>query len=774
MVLLFYFFCYETKEQRRNRLSNDLTTFIDQIEVYNHMNPRKDLISIPAYCIPTLREKKRQNERENEKENESVPEEWITQQLTRNFQRFQQIDDHDPKAAIYAAYKNGEEMALIMNDQMYADIIDHSIEDIIRQTPNDWDILDLYTSSKGKMLPKKIDNYSYQQVDDKTENENVAYIINRQGMEKILFSPTSQHNRYSIYPGIMIPKHDSTHKLYELEISTEIVDKLKSKLYSVEKKKQLKEMINNLKSHNEKAGFTCDIPCPVYYINMDKDVDRRQFMERQIEKMPNVHFTRITGFNGYAIKNKRNDVIKHDHALIEFVNKYDDMSKSEIGCTMSHLIAIKKAYKNGDEIAMICEDDILFDTCTLIKPISEMIENAPKNWEILQLSSFTPKEIHEKSKNHPNIEYIRNNGKQRHYNTACYLINRNGMETILKMTSSIHRDNFFIINKNLNFPSSGTADNFIYELCVTYTILPVPFTVDNTDNDSTIHTDHTDDHVMYSINTLSKFSEIKETKMGDIPDIPTVWQYWENPPNKKMPAYIEFCINTVKKQCEIDNIRYICLSPQNLSLYFRNDDIPDEFYKLEKIAHRADYIRALALYVHGGLWLDVDCVCTGSLSELVECDNTDLTYFMFDKWAPNHKNYVPIGSIFSRKNSPFIKEWVDKSKLIIKDNIKNNTKFDWEDLGWNSIKPLLKKYKNEYNWKTKEYDGLNTCYPLPWNEWEKFFQKGNSKFLTRKFQPFVMLYNNVFFDWFKKLSTEEFNLFIKSDIVLADLFRKSL
>jgi GR25 family glycosyltransferase involved in LPS biosynthesis len=43
------------------------------------------------------------------------------------------------------------------------------------------------------------------------------------------------------------------------------------------------------------------------------------------------------------------------------------MTKSEIGCTMSHLIAIKKAYKNGHEIAMICEDDILFDTCTFMK-----------------------------------------------------------------------------------------------------------------------------------------------------------------------------------------------------------------------------------------------------------------------------------------------------------------------------------------------------------------------------------------------------------------------
>lgn len=751
-LLLLYFLCYETKEQRRARLSDDVITFIDQIQT------RKDLISIPAYCISS---------------DES-------HEITHtNFQRFQRIHNHDQKAAIYAAYKNGDEIAVIMNDQMYANIIDHSIEDIITQTPNDWDILDLYTSSKGKMSPKKIGNYLYQQLDEDVNenvNENIAYIINRKGMEKMLFSPTSQRNRYGIYPGIMIPNPiaDLKKDLSTLELSTEIINKHKSKLLSLKNKEKLKDLINNLKTHNEKVGFTCDIPCPVYYINMDKDTDRRNFMERQIEKMPNVHFTRITGFNGYAIENKRNDVIKHDHALIEFVNKYDEMSKSEIGCTMSHLIAIKKAYKNGDKIAMICEDDILFDTCTLIKPISEMIENAPKNWEILQLSSFTPKEIHEKSKNHPNTEYIRNNGKQRHYNTACYLINRNGMETILKMTSSIHRDNFFIINKNLNFPSSGTADTFIYEICVTYTILPVPFTVDNTDNDSTIHTDHTDEHIMYSINTLSKFNEIKETKMGDIPDIPTVWQYWENPPNKKMPAYIEFCINTVKKQCEIDNIRYICLSPQNLSLYFRNDDIPDEFYKLEKIAHRADYIRALALYVHGGLWLDVDCVCTGSLSELVECDNTDVTYFMFDKWAPNHKNYVPIGSIFSRKNSPFIKEWVDKSSLIIKNNIKNNTKFDWEDLGWNSIKPLLKKYKNEYNWKTKEYDGLNTCYPLPWNEWEKFFQKGDSKFLNRKFQPFVMLYNNVFFDWFKKLSTEEFNLFIKSDIVLADLFRKSL
>ena len=40
----------------------------------------------------------------------------------------------------------------------------------------------------------------------------------------------------------------------------------------------------------------------------------------------------------------------------------------------------------------------------------------------------------------------------------------------------------------------------------TFTVLPTPFIVDNTDNDSTINTDHTDSHINHSINTLSKFN----------------------------------------------------------------------------------------------------------------------------------------------------------------------------------------------------------------------------------------------------------------------------
>jgi GR25 family glycosyltransferase involved in LPS biosynthesis len=487
LVLSLVYFFYETNDQKELRFKNNISEYIYQIELYNNVYPRKKLISIPVYY--TLNKTN-----------------LLEEQLKKNVERYYPINS-SLLETIYKAYQNGEEVIIIINDNMYLDmtnIIDHTIEDIVKNTPDGWDVLQLYSTYKNSTILKKIGIHSYHYTESNLESD-IAYVINRKGMEK--WFKKIDLVSYCIQPSIMIPIFNDENEKYEtkdFELQYKILDQYKSKLYSIEKKKKLKDLISNLESYNERVGFTCDIPCPVYYINMDKDMNRRLFMERQIVKLPNVDFTRIPGFNGYKIQNKQHDVVDG----VEFINKFSDMSKSEIGCTMSHLIAIKKAYMNGDEIAMICEDDILFDTCTLIKPIQEMIDNAPKNWEILQLSSFVSKEVHQNSKEHPDIEYIRNIGNNS--NTACYLINKNGMERLLKMTNSLYDTNFFVINKKLGFPSKGVADIFIYQICLTFTILPVPFTVDNTDNDSTIHTDHTNDHLLYSINTLSKFPEIKD------------------------------------------------------------------------------------------------------------------------------------------------------------------------------------------------------------------------------------------------------------------------
>ena len=41
-----------------------------------------------------------------------------------------------------------------------------------------------------------------------------------------------------------------------------------------------------------------------------------------------------------------------------FKNNFENITKSEIGCTVSHLLAIKQAYDDGENVAFIAEDDL--------------------------------------------------------------------------------------------------------------------------------------------------------------------------------------------------------------------------------------------------------------------------------------------------------------------------------------------------------------------------------------------------------------------------------
>ena len=123
---------------------------------------------------------------------------------------------------------------------------------------------------------------------------------------------------------------------------------------------------------------------PVYYINMDKDIDRRQYMESQLSN----HFERyyrIPGVNGKLIKNKNHDIVDG----IKFINEFKDNSVSEIGCTLSHLLAIKTAYDNKEEIACIMEDDVYMNLLNIqdqsLDDFVKEINNNNLDWEILQL-----------------------------------------------------------------------------------------------------------------------------------------------------------------------------------------------------------------------------------------------------------------------------------------------------------------------------------------------------------------------------------------------------
>lgn len=273
-----------------------------------------------------------------------------------------------------------------------------------------------------------------------------------------------------------------------------------------EKREITNEFSNVLNKFDEYYNTiqTKKINLPTYYINMDKYQNRRNYMENHLKKYTN-GYKRIRGFNGYIIENKEKDKVDD----IQFINDYPDITKAEIGCTMSHMMAIKTAYDNGDHVALILEDDTNISLVNMLDfDFSEFLEHAPNDWEILKffymnmdmnMNNFRNKEYKE-------YKYIPENPKQHSFSTVGYVINRKGMEKILNYAYSYDNNTFHIRNSQ-NIPSNGVADIFLYEIVNTYNVEPSIFFPNNTDFKSTIHDDHTDGHIVRSSRILKIYQE---------------------------------------------------------------------------------------------------------------------------------------------------------------------------------------------------------------------------------------------------------------------------
>jgi len=231
---------------------------------------------------------------------------------------------------------------------------------------------------------------------------------------------------------------------------------------------------------------------------MDKDFDRRLYMEKQLNSLCR-NYKRIKGINGKKITNISNDIVDN----INFINDYPNLMKTEIGCILSHFMAIRAAYDDYQDIAIICEDDVSFDTIGLIPDLKEICNNAPDDWEILQLISGN-------KTNDKTIKYIKRE-KNGSASTACYLINRKGIEKILNTVLS--NDAITIKEIEEGYPTLGVADEYIYSLVNTYIVTPSLFFVNNLDLESNIHSWDTEVHIGWTldtIKTLIKGTEIEK------------------------------------------------------------------------------------------------------------------------------------------------------------------------------------------------------------------------------------------------------------------------
>ena len=198
-----------------------------------------------------------------------------------------------------------------------------------------------------------------------------------------------------------------------------------------------------------------------YWINLDNSTVRKERMKNLFKKQK-VKNVRISAIDGGTDSNLR-----------------------ACACCASHIKTIETFYESGDDVGIICEDDVSFEYKKYWRnSLTNVIHEAPKDWEILQLSAtiswFWPYAIIKNSKQ----LYIPYN--ESIYSALCYVINRKGAEKLLKS----------------NEKPSNLTEHYIYKKVKTYTYKYPMFTYP-TENDSTIHSDHIPGHVL-SKNLITK------------------------------------------------------------------------------------------------------------------------------------------------------------------------------------------------------------------------------------------------------------------------------
>jgi GR25 family glycosyltransferase involved in LPS biosynthesis/mannosyltransferase OCH1-like enzyme len=255
----------------------------------------------------------------------------------------------------------------------------------------------------------------------------------------------------------------------------------------------IKKIIENMKiiedgkkygllNYNEK---TIDIP--IFYINLDRSQDRKEFMEKQFQLFNIKNVIRISGVDGSLISDlSKGDI--NDGSKLKFINNYK-LNKGELGCTLSHIKAIKEFYNKNINLGLILEDDCAFYLLPYWgETLNNIIDKAPKDWGILQLFTF------ENRCQKFTGEFEKHNQKSPCWSTAVYVINRKGAEDVLNNAG--YKD--ITLGKkidNVLHPTSGIADRYIYECSKTYYYNIPLFLVGDLILGSTIHPSHEDGHI---------------------------------------------------------------------------------------------------------------------------------------------------------------------------------------------------------------------------------------------------------------------------------------
>lgn len=197
--------------------------------------------------------------------------------------------------------------------------------------------------------------------------------------------------------------------------------------------------INMEKNPKEFSAFDFN-KCAIYYVNLEKSTDRRNYMELLFKK-ENLNVNRFEAIDAEKIK-----LEDYDKYLQSIPNRYHEpdmkthfinnpKTKGNFGCYLSHLGIMEEFLKTDKEYLMVFEDDsILCDNFQEL--VNQRVKYVPDDWELLLLGyQIVPGSFYMKYNNANDNIPIKNGYLSIVTFTGTYgmLIKRHCVEKLLKL-----------------------------------------------------------------------------------------------------------------------------------------------------------------------------------------------------------------------------------------------------------------------------------------------------------------------------------------------------
>ena len=248
---------------------------------------------------------------------------------------------------------------------------------------------------------------------------------------------------------------------------------------------------------------------PIYYLNLDGQPERRQYMEEQFKYWEIENYTRISAYDGRT--DDLSDIISGRYP--------DNMTSGEIGCTTSHLKAIKHWIETSDsQCAIFMEDDVDLQIAKYWdftwKDFQSLV---PYDYDVIQLAIICTGPLHVKL----HRRFVND------FSTASYMITRHHAEKLLKF--HIRNEKYKLDNGS---KPRAVADDLIYNSGNTFSI---PIFLYKIALGSSIHPEHVDIFHKSSHDGLVEFWSQNGAKMNirELMDYdPYLGRITENPPEQ--------------------------------------------------------------------------------------------------------------------------------------------------------------------------------------------------------------------------------------------------